>query len=121
MTELYLWILLGLLVLSAIRITIRKWKKGGGCCGEHEAAVRISPVRDRSKAHYPYVLDLRITGMTCINCARRIENALNSMDGIWAEVDKSSGKAHILSRQKLDERKICSFIAGLGYFAERIG
>ena len=99
--------------------TIKKFRKGGGCCGEHEAAEKQISVKDKNKSHYPYSVDLKISGMTCQNCAKRIENALNSLDGIWAKVDLNSNSAHILMKQETDIKQLCSVIAKTGYSAER--
>ena len=32
--------------------------RGGGCCGERDAAVKKVKVEDRNKAHYPHTLVL---------------------------------------------------------------
>lgn len=66
---------------------LNKLRHGGGCCGEHEAALKKVPVRDKNKAHYPYAVVIRVDGMTCANCARRVENALNRLPDTWAVVD----------------------------------
>ena len=73
-----------LICAYAVYSYIRKLRVGGGCCGEREAAPKRVRVRDRDKRHYPYVLEVTIDGMVCANCARRVENALNSLDGVWA-------------------------------------
>jgi copper chaperone CopZ len=53
--------------------------------------------------------------MTCDNCAARVENALNSLEGIWASVRIDTGKARILSKETVDERKIREAVRGAGY------
>ena len=76
-----------LICAYAVYSYIRKLRVGGGCCGEREAAPKRVKVRDRDKRHYPYVLTVTVDGMVCANCARRVENALNSLDGVWARVE----------------------------------
>ena len=76
-----------LICAYAVYSYIRKLRVGGGCCGEREAAPKRVKVRDRDKRHYPYVLEVTVDGMVCANCARRVENALNSLDGVWARVE----------------------------------
>ena len=87
----------------ALRRTLTRSKKGGGCCGEHEAAEKKVTVSDRNKAHYPYAVSLQIGGMTCENCARKVGNALNRLDGTWAIVSISGGSAKVLSKTPPDE------------------
>ncbi len=99
---------------------VRKSKHGGGCCGEHEEAEKRIAVKDRNKSHYPYTITLKIEGMTCENCARRVENALNSLDGIWAKVDISSNKAKVRCKQPLDEKMLLRAVTQAGYAANKI-
>ena len=99
----------------ALRRTLTRSKKGGGCCGEHEAAEKKVTVSDRNKAHYPYAVLLQIGGMTCENCARKVENALNLLDGTWAVVSISGGSAKVLSKTPLDEAALREAVRGAGY------
>ncbi|MBQ9437985.1 MAG: cation transporter, partial [Lachnospiraceae bacterium] len=94
--EIIICLFLITIVTWAISRIMRKAKRGGGCCGEHEADLQTISVKDKDKSHYPYAIRLKIGGMTCTNCARRVENALNAENGIWATVDKNSDTARIL-------------------------
>ena len=60
----------------------KKLRYGGGCCGEHDAMETKVKVADRNKKHYSYQVVLSIDGMTCSNCSRRVENALNQQEGM---------------------------------------
>ena len=86
-----------------------------GCCGEHESAEKKVTVSDRNKAHYPYAVLLQIGGMTCENCARKVENALNLLDGTWAVVSISGGSAKVLSKTPPDEAALREAVRGAGY------
>ena len=57
-------ILLTALVAWAVFRTVRKFRKGGGCYGEHDM-VKHTSVEDRNRSHYPYRTELQISGMTC--------------------------------------------------------
>ena len=96
-------------------LSCKRLTKGGGCCGEHEAAEKTVTVQDRDRSHYPYSAEMKIDGMTCRNCARRVENSLNSEEGIWARVDLNSSTARILSKNEIDKRRLKSIIAAAGY------
>ena len=104
-----------LLAAWALRRTLIRSRKGGGCCGEHESAEKKVTVSDRNKAHYPYAVLLQIGGMTCENCARKVENALNLLDGTWAVVSISGGSAKVLSKTPPDEAAIREAVRGAGY------
>ena len=105
-----------LICAYAVYSYIRKLRVGGGCCGEREAAPKRVRVSDRDKRHYPYVLEVTIDGMVCANCARRVENALNSLDGVWARVeDVGSGRATVRTKSAPDEAALRSAVRQAGY------
>ena len=104
-----------LLAAWALRRTLIRSRKGGGCCGEHESAEKKVTVSDRNKAHYPYAVLLQIGGMTCENCARKVENALNLLDGTWTVVSISGGSAKVLSKTPPDEAALREAVRGAGY------
>lgn len=66
-------VLLTLCVCFGIRSYAKKLRQGGGCCGEREPAEKKVRVADRNRSHYPYHAVLKIDGMVCANCARRVE------------------------------------------------
>lgn len=114
-------IIVGLIAAAVIawaaRQTIRRAKKGGGCCGEREEAVEKVTVSDRNRAHYPYEAVLTIGGMTCENCARRVENALNRLDGVWASVRIDSREARVLCKAVPEETVLREAVRSAGYVA----
>ena len=101
-------------VLAATLHTIRRYRKGSACCGEHET-VRRRGVLDRNSAHYPYEATLTIGGMTCENCARRGENALNELDGVWAKVRIDNRQARLRCKQAPDEAALRRAVREAGY------
>ncbi len=94
---------------------IKKLKKGGDCCPEHEEATKSIKVKDRDKSHYPYEAKLAIDGMSCNNCVRNVENALNALDGTWATVSLEDNMATVLLKNPLDIEKLSKAVADAGY------
>ena len=113
--EIALICLLAAAVFFAVRYTLRKARKGGGCCPEHEETVKRTGTADRNRRHYPYTLKLKLGGMTCENCARRIENVLNSLDGVWASVDTGSRSAVVRCKSEPDVQLLSRTVAEAGY------
>lgn len=103
------------IILYAFYKTIARAKKGSACCSEHETAIKRTGVSDRDKSHYPYEVTADITGMICDNCAARVENALNRIEGIWAVVSVDSKKAKILSKYPIDEYTLKEAVIREGY------
>lgn len=94
---------------------IKKLKKGGDCCPEHEEATKSVKVKDRDKSHYPYEAKLAIDGMSCNNCVRNVENALNALDGTWATVSLEDNMATVLLKNPPDIEKFSKAVADAGY------
>ena len=87
------------------------------CSGDRRGgrAFRATRVRDRDESHYPYVTDLRISGMSCESCATRVARALDSVAGTWATVDLSSRTAHVRSKTPIDLDADRSVVSEAGY------
>ena len=94
---------------------IKKLKKGGDCCPEHEEATKSIKVKDRDKSHYPYEAKLAIDGMSCNNCVRNVENALNALDGTWATVSLEDNMATVLLKNPPDIEKLSKAVDDAGY------
>ena len=94
---------------------IKKLKKGGDCCPEHEEATKSVKVKDRDKSHYPYEAKLAIDGMSCGNCVRNVENALNSLEGTWASVSLEDNQATVLLKSPPDIEKLSKAVLDAGY------
>lgn len=89
-----------------------------GCCGTSGGkSVKKSRVKDRDEAHYPIREVLYIDGMSCGNCANRVENALNGLNGVWATVDLMEGKAVVRMKQEIPLEELRAAVKESGYLA----
>ena len=79
-----------LVLIMAGVLAIRSYRKRltTGCCGgSGEAAVKKIKVSDKDLTHYPHRRVLKVDGMSCGNCAIRVENALNSLAVSYTHLD----------------------------------
>ena len=90
-------LLLIVLTVFALVKTVRRGRDNSGCCAMSEMPEKVR-VKDRSRGHYPYSFRAAVDGMTCTGCARRVENALNQLDGIWARVHIENHEVQILAK-----------------------
>lgn len=44
--------------------------------------------------------------MTCQNCAKQVENALNAIDGVWVEVDLKQNRAMVRQKEQISVEKL---------------
>lgn len=110
-------IILGSIIFFAARSAVSHLKGDGSCCGGGDKMKLIRPKRLEKIVD---IKKVRIEGMVCDHCSGRIQNALNSMDGISAKVIRSKGEAVIKSDREIDEQKIRSVITELGYRVEQM-
>ena len=93
---------------------------GGGCSGEREGPDRKVMVGDEDRSHYPYTLYLKVDGMTCGNCVRRVENALNRLDGVWASVEMDRHMATVRMKERLPEETLKKAVKDAGYLVLQV-
>ena len=98
---------------------IHHLRHGGGCCGEHDAPAKKVRAADTNKSHYPHRLVMGVDGMTCQNCQRHVENALNVLPGTWAAVDLATRSVTVLTKDEADEEVIRKAIRDAGYLPLR--
>lgn len=59
---------------------------------------------------------VKIEGMHCEHCAKRVENALKDIEGVTKiKIDLKNKQAVILGKCEIDKEKIKSTITELGY------
>lgn len=77
-------IVLIVICVIAVRSYCKKLKNG--CCGAGGDVVKRIRPADKEAEHYPYSCRIGIDGMTCKNCALRVENAFHEREGFYAQV-----------------------------------
>lgn len=66
-------------------------------------------------------LDLELHGMTCLDCAQRIESALRSVDGVEAaQVDYRQGRAAVKLSRQIPVQDLVTAVAQAGYRADLV-
>lgn len=88
------------------------------CSGDAKSSAkrfRRVRIRDTDESHYPYRADLTIAGMSCENCVKNVEAALDSLSGTWATVDLASRTAHVRSKGPIDDVACRDVVSRAGY------
>ena len=109
------YIILIAVIAMAVYGTVKRIRHGSSCCGEREAAPKKIRVSDRNKKNYPYIYELKVDGMHCSNCARRIENGFNANDGMWATADISQKTVRLLTKEPVEESTCRQITSDSGY------
>lgn len=109
-------VIVGLVVIvllgAALRGALRHFKGDSSCCGGGD---RVS--RSKKSLDGPVIRTetIRIEGMHCANCARRVEDALEAVDGVVADVSFRDGKARVRCDRVVDEELLRQAVADAGY------
>lgn len=96
----------------AVRGAIRHFRGEGACCGgsrgnRHDKKCLTGPLVDTKV--------FSIAGMHCQNCAQKLEDALNAIDGVAAEVSFSAKTACVRCDRPIEEVRLYRAIQDAGY------
>ena len=113
-------IIIILLILVCV-FSVKSYMKklAHGCCGtggDDEKA----PEAKADISEYKYKYTVKVGGMSCKNCAAKIENTLSRKEGLYAKADFKNGTAEIYSKADVSEFTIRQTVVGLGYSVEGI-
>ena len=109
-----------LLIIAVLAVySVKKYKSNMkyGCCGSggSNTAGRRVEVADKDAANYPYNAVLNIKGMTCENCVRYVENALNEQEGIWAQANLKSNSAFVRMKRNVTDEEFGRILHRAGH------
>jgi copper chaperone CopZ len=89
------------LICIAIRRIYRTIRFGGSCCSAGTDMDKKIKVKDKKKANYPFSYKLKVDGMVCSGCVRRVENAINKDGELWAKVDLEHKEVNVLAKKEM--------------------
>lgn len=75
-----------------------------GCCGTGGDSIKKVKPQDSNVNNYSFEYKIKIDGMTCKNCAMRVENAFNSKENYLAKVKLSENSAYVRTKQEIAEK-----------------
>lgn len=107
-------ILCALIAAAAVSIAKRATQ---GCCGAGGGKEKRI---EKDGSEFKYVYIITVGGMSCKNCAVRIENAFNRQEGIAASVDFKSARAVVRAKEPVTELMLRKTICDNGYTVKEI-
>ncbi len=113
MATVIICVILALICILGIRSYVKKLSQG--CCGSSTDKVKRQKPKDDDLSHYPYAYRITIDGMTCKNCAARIENAFNGTGRYYAAVDLNKKSGLIRAKEETQEAQLRMIVAKCGY------
>lgn len=113
---LILTILLLVIILGLISAT-KHFKGQGSCCGGESDVKSKKKILQSPKIAQKTLL---IEGMTCNHCKNAVENALNALDGVAAEVDIKDKKACVSMSRLVSDEELREAVERQGYEVKKI-
>ncbi len=105
-------LIIAVILFLAIKYSIPHFRGEGGCCGGGSTHKAVKPKRIKNVIARKIIT---IEGMRCANCYMRVQNALNSIDGINAKVIGSRDQAVVKLGRDISDEEIKKVITDLGY------
>ena len=102
---------LAVAISFGIRETVKHFRGEGGCCGGGGKALKSKKKLSTVTATKTLVIE----GMTCENCANRVEWAINDIEGLVAKVNLKKKEAAVSMDRDVDSSVIISAIEKAGY------
>lgn len=109
-------VILAIIVIAAIVSSTGHFKGEGGCCGGG-GDVKIKG--DRLK-EVVAVKTISIEGMSCKNCAERVQNALNSLEQVNAKVSLGKNEAVVKLGRPVSDDELKACVEKAGYTVRKI-
>ncbi|MBP3807485.1 MAG: heavy-metal-associated domain-containing protein [Eubacterium sp.] len=105
-------VILAVILFFAVKNSIPHFRGEGGCCGGSGKEKLIKPAKlERIIA----TKVIKIEGMRCENCNRRVQNALNQLDGVNAKVYGDRAEAVVKLGRDIDDIELEKAVTDLGY------
>lgn len=105
-------LILVLVLVLAVRGSIKHFKGEGGCCGGG-GDIKVP----NKKLDGPVVgeIVLLVDGMHCENCSNRVKRTINSIDGASCKVNLRKGRVDIKFDRDIEREVFVKAIEDLGY------
>lgn len=110
MTNVIVIAILAVILIFAVRASIRHFRGEGGCCGG--STYKAHPKR---LEHVIETKTFSVEGMSCQHCVNRVMDAVNSIDGVSGVVNLKKGQVTVSKDRPIDDVVILQAIEKAGY------
>ena len=118
MVDAVILLLVLIVMIFAVKGSIRHFRGEGPCCGGGSTpAAEVNKKLDR-----PVIGEtvIRIGGMHCEHCRQNVAGALNRIDGVSAQVNLSRGRAIVSCDREIDDSILKNAVEKAGYHVTSI-
>lgn len=116
MENIIIVLILTVLIILAVRESMKHFRGEGGCCGGNPS--KLPKKRLKNKVIKIYIF--QIEGMHCQNCANMVTRSINEMDGVKAKVNLKKHEAMVSCDREMDALSITDAIERNGYKVTKV-
>ncbi len=102
------------LLIFALKGSIKHFKGEGPCCGGGSGTA-VSPRKKTLDGPVVGRRTIKISGMHCQNCANRVTDALDNIEGVAAKVNLNKNCAEVSFDRAVDEIDLKRAVEKAGY------
>ena len=110
MTDYIIVALIVVVLFFALRAGVKRLRGETSCCGGS-----TYKAHSRKLTHVAEKMTFTVAGMHCQHCVNRVMEAINSMEGVSAQVHLNRGEAVVSSEKAIDEAAVRSAVEKAGY------
>lgn len=104
---------LAVILIMALKGSIKHLKGEGGCCGGGGSTIKESDKKLSGNIINTKVF--KIDGIHCESCTSRVKRAINSIDGVSAKLDLRKKQAVVKYEKEVADDTLVKKIENLGY------
>ena len=104
------------ILIFALKGSIRHFRGEGACCGGGSGSVKTKKAKKKTlDGPVTGQRTIRISGMHCRNCANSVTNALNAIDGVSAKVSLKDNTAEVSFDRMVDDANLKQAVEKAGF------
>ena len=109
-------LILIVVLIFAVKSSIKHFKGEGACCGGGSGTVK-RPKPKKKKLDGPVTghYTIEISGMHCQNCVNNVTRAINAIDGATAKVSLRKHSAEVSCDRDVDKEELKRAVEEAGY------
>ena len=109
-------VLLVLVIIFAVKNSLKHFRGEGGCCGGGDSGITKAdiPVKVLEGEKLGEMI-VSISGMHCDRCAYSIAKAINRIEGASADVDWKKKRAVVSYDREISEEAVRNAVTGEGF------
>ena len=112
-TNIICTVILVAILFFAVKCSIPHFKGEGACCGG--GGYKEKARKPKKLKNVIATKEIYVEGMKCDNCRARVQNAINEIEGVSAEVDLKKKRAVVKLERDISDEELARIISRQGY------